>query len=101
MAETKHQYPSKYPPGTHWAVDLAWQCLDVLPIGLLSIEQRSLVAGMITGLLLRDNFEEIDVSKEAESILDILPAGKLSSEQATLITHMITRSVRRVRTVNQ
>jgi hypothetical protein len=50
----KHTYPSDYPPGTHWAVDAAWEILDRLKPGLLDLETRSLLAGMIAGRLVRE-----------------------------------------------
>lgn len=55
MLEPKqgHTYPSNYPPGRHWATDAAWEILDTLPVGLLDEIQRPLIAGMITGALLK------------------------------------------------
>lgn len=50
----KHEYPSKYPPGKHWATDAAWEILDRLKPGVLSIEARSLLAGMIAGRLMKE-----------------------------------------------
>lgn len=52
--QTEHTYPSNYPPGTHWAIDAAWKILDTLTPGVLSIEARSLLAGMIAGRLMRE-----------------------------------------------
>ena len=50
----EHEYPSNYPPGCHWAVTKAWKILDTLPVGLLTIEQRALIAGMIAGALVKE-----------------------------------------------
>jgi hypothetical protein len=49
-----HEYPSLYPPGQHWAIDAAWEILDTLTPGVLSIEARSLLAGMIAGRLMKE-----------------------------------------------
>jgi hypothetical protein len=49
----EHEYPSNYPPGTHWAVDASWEILDTLTPGL-TIEERSLLAGMIAGRLMKE-----------------------------------------------
>jgi hypothetical protein len=51
MAERR--YPSKYLPGTHWAVDEAWTILNALPVGMLPDDFRFLVAGQIAGALMR------------------------------------------------
>jgi hypothetical protein len=48
-----HEYPSMYPPGSHWAITEAWKILDSLKPGVLDINQRSLLAGMITGVLMK------------------------------------------------
>lgn len=53
-AIAKHQYPSRYTPGQHWATDRAWDILDRLPVGTLSTEQRAFIAGMIAGALMRE-----------------------------------------------
>lgn len=49
----KHTYPSNYPPGpeAHWALNKAWEILDVLTPGALSVDARALLSGMITGAL--------------------------------------------------
>jgi hypothetical protein len=52
--DERHSYPSHYPPGTHWATDAAWEILDTLKPGILSIEARSLLAGMIAGRLMKE-----------------------------------------------
>jgi hypothetical protein len=54
----QHEYPSNYPPGKHWAIDAAWEILDTLKPGVLSIEARSLLAGMITGRLMKQGLED-------------------------------------------
>lgn len=51
----KHEYPSDYPPGVHWAIDAAWEILDTLKPGRLTIQERSLIAGMIAGRLMRES----------------------------------------------
>lgn len=52
MAE--HEYPPRYQPGTHWATDAAWEILDMLNPGRLTILERSLIAGLIAGRLIRE-----------------------------------------------
>jgi hypothetical protein len=47
-----HRYPSRYAPGTHWAVDKAWQILDKLPDDALTDAHRFLLGGMIAGALI-------------------------------------------------
>lgn len=49
----KHPYPSRYGRGTHWAIDEAWDILDLLPVGLLPDDTRFLLSGMIAGALTR------------------------------------------------
>lgn len=49
----KHEYPSSYPPGCHWAITEAWRILDSLPVNTLDISQRSFLAGMISGALMK------------------------------------------------
>lgn len=49
----KHTYPPAYPPGTHWAVDIGWECLDRFEPGVIPDEVRFMLAGMITGLVLK------------------------------------------------
>jgi hypothetical protein len=51
---SEHIYPDKYPPGTHWATDAAWEILDSLAPGTIPIDVRSLLAGMIAGRLMRE-----------------------------------------------
>jgi hypothetical protein len=50
---SKRTYPSRYRPGSHWAVDEAWEILDGLPVGMLPDDYRFLVAGQIVGVLLK------------------------------------------------
>jgi len=50
--DKKHPYPSRYPPGTHWAIDEAWEILDQLPVGMLPDDWRFLIAGQIAGKLM-------------------------------------------------
>jgi hypothetical protein len=51
MSEPKHTYPSRYPPGTHWATDEAWRILDFVKPGIIPEDVRAYLAGAITGLL--------------------------------------------------
>lgn len=53
MDAMKHEYPSEYPPGKHWAIDEAWRILDSLKPDALDISQRSFIAGMIAGALMK------------------------------------------------
>lgn len=46
-------YPSAHLPGTHWATDEAWGILDSLPVGMLPDDYRFLIAGQISGALMR------------------------------------------------
>ena len=48
----EHTYPSKYPPGVHWATDMAWEILDQLRPGAISDDTRFVLAGMIAGSLM-------------------------------------------------
>jgi hypothetical protein len=50
---SEHSYPSKYPPGTHWAIDEAWKILDQLPVGMLPDDLRAFIAGQIAGAFMR------------------------------------------------
>jgi hypothetical protein len=56
------QYPSIYPPGSHWSADEAWRVLDMIKPGVLSLDVRSMLAGAIAGLLMK-------VSREADAKL--------------------------------
>lgn len=52
--ELKHEYPSSYKPGQGvWFVDEAWRVLDSLPPGVLSVERRAYLAGLIGGALVK------------------------------------------------
>ena len=55
--QREHEYPSNYPPGTHWAIDVAWEILNVIKPGVLSTDARSLLAGMIAAALMRERHE--------------------------------------------
>ncbi len=50
----EHEYPSLHRPGTHWATDVAWEILDILKPGKLNLAERSFLAGMIAGALMRE-----------------------------------------------
>lgn len=41
----KHNYPSNYKPGSHWATDEAWQILDRLKPGAIDDDIRAFLAG--------------------------------------------------------
>lgn len=47
----KHIYPSRYPPGAHWATDEAWRILDAVKPGVISPDVRAFLAGAIAGRL--------------------------------------------------
>ena len=49
----EHEYPSNYRPGTHWAIDAAWEILDTIEPGVLMMDARALMAGRIAGRLMR------------------------------------------------
>lgn len=72
MTEAKHEYPDKYPPGAHWAIDEAWEVLDHVTPGVLSIEARSLLAGMIAAKLIREreNASELERLFEMQRAAD-------------------------------
>ena len=98
MAEDKHTYPSNHGPGTHWATDIAWQCLDALPIGMLTPSQRALISGMMTGAIMNPN---MNAHEAARKCTDVLTIDALTIEQRTLITTMITDAVIKARTENK
>jgi hypothetical protein len=51
---SEHKYPSNYGPSVHWATDMAWEIMDTLPVGVLTMEQRCFLAGQITGMLIKE-----------------------------------------------
>jgi hypothetical protein len=53
----KHQYPDRYPPGTGWAIDAAWEILDTIKPGVIDVEVRAFLAGQIAGRLMRERKE--------------------------------------------
>ena len=53
MTEPKHTYPSRYPPGSHWAITRGWEIVDVINPGVLSDEARALLCGAIAGALIK------------------------------------------------
>lgn len=56
MTTPKHEYPSKYgpgKPGAHPAVEEAWAILDTVKPGVIPLDVRSWLAGLITGALIR------------------------------------------------
>jgi hypothetical protein len=54
----EHEYPSSYPPGKHWAMDAAWGILDMLAPGRLTINERTFLAGIIAGRLMKERDDE-------------------------------------------
>lgn len=50
----KHTYPSKYPPGTSWHTDAAWEILDIIKPGVLDDDVRAVLGGMIAGRVSRE-----------------------------------------------
>lgn len=57
---TKHRYPDRYPPGTHWATDAAWEILDTIKPGVISDDVRAFLAGQIAGRLMRERDNDAD-----------------------------------------
>ena len=51
---TRHEYPSDYRPGTHWATDAAWEILDMVKPGVISGDVRAYLAGLITSRLMAE-----------------------------------------------
>lgn len=54
MEETEHTYPSRYPPGTHWSIDAAWQILDQIQPGVIPDDARAFLAGLIAARLMAE-----------------------------------------------
>jgi hypothetical protein len=50
----KQQYPSRHPPGTHWATDAGWELLDTITPGSISLDVRAWLGGAIAGRLIRE-----------------------------------------------
>lgn len=61
----EHTYPAHYPPGAHWATDAAWEMLDMLVPGAISLENRALIAGMIAGRIMRERDRAARVAERA------------------------------------
>lgn len=59
MSEPKHEYPSRHPPGTHWATDAAWEILDTIKPGLIRPDVRAYLAGAIAGRLSREREDRL------------------------------------------
>ena len=53
-AAAEHTYPDRYPPGTHWALDAAWEILDRIKPGVISDDVRAFLAGLIAARLMRE-----------------------------------------------
>lgn len=51
--EPQHTYPSRYPKGEHWAVDVGWEVLDRIKPGLIPNEIRAYLAGAIAGVAMK------------------------------------------------
>lgn len=49
----KHTYPSKYAPGSGWAIDAAWEILDRVQPGVIDDLVRAFLAGLIAGRLMK------------------------------------------------
>jgi hypothetical protein len=47
------RYPSNYPPGTHPALDEAWEILDTIQDGAIPETLRIFLAGVIAGKILK------------------------------------------------
>ena len=43
--QPKHTYPPDYARGKHWALDVAWDGLDMIRPGLIADDVRALLAG--------------------------------------------------------
>lgn len=56
--ENGHTYPSKYPPGSHWAVDAGWEILDAIKPGVIPNDVRFFLAGQIAGRLMKEREQE-------------------------------------------
>ena len=52
--DARHTYPDKYPPGTHWALDAAWEILDTIKPGVIPDDVRAFLVGRIAGLLMQE-----------------------------------------------
>jgi hypothetical protein len=50
----QHEYPSRYGPGVHWATDAAWEILDNIKPGVIDVDVRSFLAGLIAGRLMEE-----------------------------------------------
>lgn len=48
----QHTYPSDYPRGKHWALDVAWDGLDLIRPGLIADDVRNLLAGYFFAAIL-------------------------------------------------
>ncbi len=48
---TEHTYPDRHLPGSHWALDVAWEILDTLPPGRLDPVERAYLCGLMTAAL--------------------------------------------------
>lgn len=53
IASNGHRYPSGFIPGSHWAIDEAWQILDTFTPGAIADDHRFLLGGFIAGALMR------------------------------------------------
>ena len=43
--QPQHTYPPEYARGKHWALDVAWDGLDLIRPGLIADDVRALLAG--------------------------------------------------------
>jgi hypothetical protein len=63
---TEHTYPSKYPPGTRWDTDAAWEILDFLKPGVISEDNRAMLGGLIAGRLNRERALAAEIAERPE-----------------------------------
>lgn len=54
VGENGHPYPSRYLPGSHWAVDAGWEILDTIKPGVIPDDVRFFIAGAIAGALMKE-----------------------------------------------
>lgn len=52
------RYPSRYPPGCHWAMDEAWRILDLLQDGAIRDDVRAFLSGAIAGALMKERSQK-------------------------------------------
>jgi hypothetical protein len=65
--DTKHEYPTDYPPSAGSSLAEAWKILDVIAPGVIPMDARALLAGMIAGTIERIKQEARDDGGEAKT----------------------------------